>query len=314
MKRIFLAGVMLFLILGATNAAQAQSTAEYYEAETGHYIRGQFLEFYKELDNKMLYLGYPITREFTDPVRNLRVQYFQRGRLETVNTEQGLTVARAQLGRFMYDSKAKSAGYARDEVNCERFAGDVFICFGFLGYYRNNNGPDLLGLPLADAQVENGRTVQYFEYSRLEWWPEKPLGQQFVLSSIGRYYFDKFVSDSRLTAPELPGNIIVPLRKPNAMVFASKALIGTGEKQEVFVVVLDRYKAAVEGAQVQVTFYQPDGTQQTLWAADTDADGITSIPYEVGPYAQRQVVEVDVEIITPTNERAVGNTWFRIWW
>ena len=75
--------VMGALLLSCVSArhVQAQSDDCRYFEETGHYVCGDFLEFYDTrggLEN----FGYPLTESFDDPARGLRVQYFQRARME----------------------------------------------------------------------------------------------------------------------------------------------------------------------------------------------------------------------------------------
>jgi hypothetical protein len=44
--------------------------------------------------------------------------------------------------------------------------------YGFLGFWRAANGPTLLGAPVTEVLVEDGRAVQYFERGRLGLHPE----------------------------------------------------------------------------------------------------------------------------------------------
>ena len=41
----------------------------------------------------------------------------------------------------------------------------------FKQYWDTHNGKALLGLPLSEEVAENGKTVQYFEFGRLEYNP-----------------------------------------------------------------------------------------------------------------------------------------------
>jgi lipoprotein-anchoring transpeptidase ErfK/SrfK len=57
---------------------------------------------------------------------------------------------------------------------------------GFLSYWRAANGPSLLGMPVTEALVENGLTVQYFERGRVELHPE--YGNAIVLGRVAAEY------------------------------------------------------------------------------------------------------------------------------
>ena len=44
--------------------------------------------------------------------------------------------------------------------------------YGFLAYWESQGGLDRFGYPISDEMFENGRTVQYFQRARFEWYPE----------------------------------------------------------------------------------------------------------------------------------------------
>ncbi|HEV8638222.1 MAG TPA: hypothetical protein VG370_28755 [Chloroflexota bacterium] len=44
----------------------------------------------------------------------------------------------------------------------------------FLDFFERNGGIDVFGLPRTGEFELNGRTVQYFQRARFEWWPENP--------------------------------------------------------------------------------------------------------------------------------------------
>src|SRR5512142_2108622 len=55
----------------------------------------------------------------------------------------------------------------------------------FLAFFDANGGLGTFGQPRAEAFDENGRTVQYFQRARLEWWPENAPGTQVQLGLLG---------------------------------------------------------------------------------------------------------------------------------
>lgn len=57
---------------------------------------------------------------------------------------------------------------------------------GFLGHWRDSNGPLTLGPPITPPLVENGLTVQYFERGRLELHPE--YGGAILRGRLGAEY------------------------------------------------------------------------------------------------------------------------------
>src|SRR5690606_28593196 len=47
-------------------------------------------------------------------------------------------------------------------------------------------GADSLGYPVTPEITENGRIVQYFEFGRMEYWPEDPNGKYVQFGALGR--------------------------------------------------------------------------------------------------------------------------------
>ncbi len=54
----------------------------------------------------------------------------------------------------------------------------------FLTFYESRGGLDLFGYPRSPEFSLNGRTVQYFQRARFEWWPENPPGHQVQLGLL----------------------------------------------------------------------------------------------------------------------------------
>ena len=79
-----------------------QMEGERYFEETGHRVTGEFLEFYRQVDNPLLVYGYPITDAYQDPTTRIIVQYFQKARFELhPESPQGLRVQLSPLGEYM---------------------------------------------------------------------------------------------------------------------------------------------------------------------------------------------------------------------
>ncbi len=71
------------------------------------------------------------------------------------------------------------------------------IARGFLAFWKANGGLEIFGYPLTEEFEENGRTVQYFERARLEYYPEYSstpnviqLGQLGREFTRGRYFLN----------------------------------------------------------------------------------------------------------------------------
>ena len=306
--------VLLTLIAaGMTQAVSAQSSDSVYVSETGHWIWGDFLRTYNSVSDPLLYFGYPITDDFMDPITNQRVQYFQRARFDLVDTSQGPQIQIAPLGQLLHESGAPLADIPRDGPTCRSFSSGYSVCYAFLQFYDAYEGEARFGNPISEVEVIDGHYVQYFDFARMEWWPDRPTGQRVVLTDLGRIYFDKVVANPELLKSSPPANIAGKLVNPVVRVFALKSLIGSGDQQTVFVIAQDQFLRPLENAQVGVTLHFPDKTKEFYRLTETNEFGISQFAFSTGNLPIRSVVNVEAEI-NIRGEFASGRTWFRIWW
>ena len=288
--------VLAGIALGASRAATAQSSDSVYVSETGHWIWGEFLRTYNSVSDPLLFFGYPITDDFTDPLTDQRVQYFQRARFDLVDTNQGPQVRIAPLGQLLHQSGAPLADIPRDGPTCRSFDNGFSVCYAFLQFYDAYDGEVRFGNPVSDVEVINGRYMQYFDNVRMEWWPDRPAGQRVTLSDLGRIYFDKVVGNPELLKSSPPANIAGNLLRPQAHVFALKALIGAGEQQTVFVVAQDQYLRPLQNAQVGVTLYFPDDTREFYRLPETNEFGVSQFSFAVSNQPLQSTVRIEAEI------------------
>ena len=184
--------------LGVAQSVNAQSSDSIYVSETGHWIWGDFLHLYNSSSDPLLLFGYPITDDFTDPLSDSRVQYFQKVRFDLVDTNQGQKVQIAPLGLLMYRPGAPIADIVQEGPTCRTYVSGFAVCYAFLQFYDANNGAVFFGDPISSVEVIDGRYMQYFENVRMEWWPDRPSGQRVILTDLGRLYFDKFIGNPDL--------------------------------------------------------------------------------------------------------------------
>ena len=76
---------------------------------------------------------------------------------------------------------------ARPEEDQIRFFPETghAIAFGFKDFWEKNGGLQIFGYPLTDEVQEDGRTVQYFERAKFEYWPENPEQYRVQLARLG---------------------------------------------------------------------------------------------------------------------------------
>jgi hypothetical protein len=305
--------IIASLLMTTGSSVQAQSSDSVYVPETGHWIWGDFLRMYNSVSDPLLFFGYPITDDFSDPVTGSRVQYFQKARFDIVDTSQGPQVQIAPLGQLLHESGAPLADFPVEGPNCRAFEVGYSVCYAFLQFYDAYDGPNRFGDPVSDVEVIGGRYIQSFEFARMEWWPEKPAGQRVVLSDLGRIYFDKVVANPELLRSSPPANIAGNLLHPKVRVFALRSLIGPGESQTVFVVVQDQYLRPIQSAEISVTLYFPDGSKEFYRLPESSEKGISQFIFTTGTWPEQSVITVQADV-SVRGETAAGKSWFRFWW
>lgn len=305
--------ILALLIVAIPQTVKAQSSDSIYVSETGHTIWGDFLRTYNSVSDPLLYFGYPITDDFTDPQTNQHVQYFQRARFDLVDTSEGPKVQIAPLGKLLHQEGVELADIPNEGPTCRKFSTNFTVCYAFLQFYDAYDGTTWFGQPISEVEVADGHYVQYFENIRMEWWPDNPTGQRVVISDLGRIYFDKEVHNTELLKPSQSTSIAGKLINPLVNVFALKSLAGAGEPQTIYVIVQDQDLAPVANAQVGVTLYYPNGSKQFYRLAETNEFGISQFSFQVDQLEIHTVVKAVAEI-NIRGESALGKTWFRIWW
>jgi hypothetical protein len=142
---------------------------------TGHYLGGEFLDFYNSVSNGAYLFGLPISEEFPQQFTNgaiFRVQYFERARFEWhPELPEG---RRVQLGSLANEVlKGRTFDRATPVQNTAKRVyfpetGHT-LGEGFLGYWQTNGGLRQFGYPISEEMAEDGLTVQYFERARFEY-------------------------------------------------------------------------------------------------------------------------------------------------
>ncbi len=164
-------------------------------SETGHAVSGLFLRVW--LERGVEIIGLPITRPYVWQDREgrwLLVQDFERARLEYHPEHIGTPaiVLSATIGWEMALGRLEDAPFQAlpvceqtDGVRCFTETGHTLKA-GFLGYWEQHDGMVSFGLPISEEFVENGRTVQYFERARLEWWPELGAEKDIIVAALAK--------------------------------------------------------------------------------------------------------------------------------
>lgn len=306
----WIAFIAAFCLLFTSRASvQAQATDVEYFAQTGHYVRGNFLRFYRSASNPTLVFGYPLTEQFISK-DGKTVQYFQRARFE-VSTDSPLSVKLTPLGREMYSPGRQLV--INNAFACRTFTETGYsVCFTFLEFFEANGGVARFGYPISPFEFRNNQIVQYFENARFEWRPGLSEGQRIGLTDLGRIYFDQLGEDPAFLKPSTQDagpKLVLSLR---VRAFPAKAVAMSKDQQTIYVLVQDQKLQPVAGASGLATIrLASGGTLQQAFQVNSKGVGTLTFAFQNQPNGQLVYVDISVSY----NDLAGKTTTsFRIWY
>jgi hypothetical protein len=271
-----------------------------------------FLAFYDSHGGPQVF-GYPLSQALLDAERGVMVQYFERGVLEVGPRQDGvLEVRAAPLGRILgkeeppiRDGQAKSG--------CAYYAETGhYVCHQFLEFYLRWGGPDVFGYPIAEAGVEQGRLVQYFEHFRLDWF----VGEEEAvrIAPLGMVYWELRSAGKRTSAPVGSPGIGAEALPMGLRVQTSvhPSIGGASGEQEIFVVVSDEGGIPVSGAAVYMVAHFGDELRAFLLPA-TDQEGRSGMRLTYTGQSPNTSVQLDFWV-SYKGLLAETRDSFLIWW
>jgi hypothetical protein len=272
-KKIASLLLAMTLLLSSKGMTQAQTTDIQYFPETGHYIRGVFLQFYRASKDPRLVYGYPITEQIIAK-DGKTVQYFQRARFELTSSQR---VQLTPLGTLTYQPKNPLP--INNTPGCELYPTGHRVCFTFLDFYKANGGPGQFGNPISPFESYEGMIVQYFEGARFEWHANRPAENWVVISDLGRIFFDQQGEYPAHLKPVLPLDATInPVLSVKVRAFVSRAVTPHSGEQIVFVIVQNQTSQAVSSAGIKAVVHLPDGTDQEQKMI-TDSSGVAQFVF-----------------------------------
>lgn len=303
--------LVLVILLTPWGSVQAQSADAQFFPETGHYIKGEFLQFYKTAKDPKLVYGYPITEQMTSK-DGKTVQYFQRARFEiNTNLPGNSQIQLTSVGQATY--KQGSQLNLGNSAGCQLFPTGYSVCFEFLGFFKANGGTTQFGNPISPIEFHNDIIVQYFEKARFEWRADRPQDQRVVVTDLGRVYFDQLGEDVAQLKPVSPQDATInPVLSVKVKAFARKSVTLSSGQQSVYVIVQSQTSQAIKDANGKIVIYWPDGKIEEYFFV-TNESGISTTSFSFSNQKRGELVPIDVIVIYQGLSGST-TTSFRIWY
>lgn len=306
-RRFALSFLALTVLLTGVGSAQAQSADVRYFPETGHNVRGDFLQFYESARDPKLIYGYPITEQITSK-DGKTVQYFQRARFElSTGTPR---VQLTSIGQAAYQPGGQLN--INNSSGCQLFSSGFSVCFTFLDFYKANGGEAQFGNPISPFEYRENLIVQYFEKARFEWRADRPEGQRVVLTDLGRAYFDRLGEDPVHLKSAIPLDATInPVVSLRVRAYVLKSIMMPSGDQTVYIVVQSQTLQAVPDAAGKATIRWPNGQVEDYYF-NTNDFGIGNFKFRFSNRKPGELVPIEILV---TFQGLVGktSTSFRIW-
>lgn len=297
---------VVFSLLTSWVSAQAQSGDVRYFPETGHFVKGAFLQYYNAAKDPTLVYGFPITEQITSRDGRM-VQYFQRARFELTEASR---VQLTPLGTLTYTPQNPLP--VNTSSGCERYPSGHNVCFTFLEFYKANGGPTQFGNPISPFESADGLIVQYFEGARFEWRADLGAEKWVVISDLGRLYFDQLREDPAHLRPAPPPDATIKsILSLKARAFVQRAVTLKSGSQTIYVVVQDQTAVPVENASIKALAHFSNGVTRE-YLLTTNTQGIGQISFDFSDQKPGDLVTIEISV-DYQGLKATTTTSFRIW-
>ena len=311
--RFLLLWLVIFLALSGQSVL-AQTDNDEYFPETGHFVTGEFQDFYFANPNARLVYGLPITEAYIDPQSGLLIQYFEKVRFELhPESPPGEKIKLTPLGQKTYEQGVAISNLSASTPNChQQNDWDFPVCFSFFSFYQHFGGERQFGKPVSGLEYTHGRLVQFFEYAELVWMPENPDQARIVIAPLGLQYFYAVEKDLTKRDPIRNYEYNLNISQIRVRAFPKYAVIPNGSTQEIDIIAVDQNNAPLTNGIIQITLRYPDKSETTTRSLATDEFGLANVALNIES-SKPGIVEVVVRV-TYNDLEGISVTSFRIWY
>lgn len=315
-----------------------------YFAETGHNVQGFFLDFY-EAHGDLDVFGHPLTEQFRND-QQLLVQFFQRAVMEYRPwNKPAYQVQLALLGDLLGHGlpRVPEPKIKVSAVKSSRYYPQTghSVEQPFLTYFDAHGGVYIFGYPVAEPFVEDGRLVQYFQRTRMEYYPDNPSRYRIQLGLLGTAYANAIGLDPAATrsvqplsaaktptpAPRAPQNTPQPVVRsaptatpsptpapvPLCAASVGNRVTGIRGTQTINARVSDKTTGrGLPDVAVMLTVHFPEGNQ--TFNGRTNADGAAVIAFDLGVLQPGVIIVVEAGFESDSQSVCDPvNTYFMAW-
>jgi len=298
--RLSIPAAGLLLALGLLLSPPTQGPGERFFPETGHTVREPFLRFF-EAHGGVDFLGYPITPAVPEPPDQIQCFQYACLRWEPLappeEAVQLLPIAEAMgLGAPPLPPERIPLGRPFRRYIPE--TGHTVSAM-FLAFWLRHGGAKVLGNPITEPFLENGRIVQVFQRMKVGW---DPVDQQVRPLPLGELY-----AQARGMSPRVPARIAGPIPALRVQLLLHRPIVAVGEIQRVTVLVTDETGRPVPQARVRVEAPGADPLERI-----TDEQGKAEGAFGVGAFPSGTLVEVRA-VASDGVRQAETFAAFRVW-
>jgi len=247
---------------------------------------------YFEVHGGEAIFGDPISESFVEVETGKIVQYFENARLELeTGSSGGMEVKTSSLGMMLGKWEAPLT-YDGEIPGCHFYHETGHrVCSAFLAYYEKNGGPDTFGYPITEFKLEEDRMVQYFQWFRLDWYPDEkeypvrpgPIGVMHLSESDPA----DFKPDHEETS-EVEELFVV-----SSVEMASMNISG---EQTVYLLVKDQDQKSISGAAATLIAHFPDGDRMIIMPL-TDENGRSQVSFRFENQPAGHTISLEITVV-----------------
>jgi|GEM_PF-768112 len=309
--RLLLALLLGLLLASGMAACQADRPLTPVPAP-GYAVLPQFHSFYADSGGAEL-LGEAITGACEAPDGRI-VQYFRRVRLDDLPDRDEVMVY--PLGEWALDGVQTPAPAPVPAGSEERYFPETGYAVQdeFLSFFDDQEGENVLGLPISPQLYEGELRVQYFRNGRLEWHPESPRSLRVRLGPLGQAHYMQ-VGSAEMRCDVLARPATANVQSAVEVQATMKApILYAGEEQVVYVQITTPAGRPVSGIPVFLSVtYRGDTFARAL--GETGEAGAVAGPLNLPGFVPGEEVEVEVLAYGVANQ-ILGQSGlsFKTWW